>query len=179
MRHTYAVLAIVGLAGGFGPAAAQDPAVPSALELADRGFLECHDPNARQKTCSTIVAYERLQDGVYSSTTVFGLGSGATIELYTPVWSIDGAFCGTIREQDLMTGIIRVGDREVPPRVAAPVLQRALQRLRPFLDQEFCTRYESEGDGYAVRTSIGDEHVLELDTHIRMVDPAEGYRVPR
>lgn len=176
MRHARSVLAIAALLGSYGTASAEEPAGASAIELADQGFLECQHPNARQKTCRALGVYERIRDGVYGNTTLMAFEGGLTLEIYTPVWLTDDAFCGSIREQDVMAGTLRVRGREVPPRVAAATLQDALERLRPLVDLEMCTRYEPSGAGYTAKITVAGEYRPEMDGPVRMVDPADGYR---
>lgn len=179
MRHTYALLAVAVITGGFGPASAQDSAGASAIELVDQGLLECQFPNARAKTCRSLGAYERIRDGVYNTTTLLALRGGVTLEYYTPAWLTEDAFCGSIREQDVMTGVLRVGGRELAPEIAEPALQRALEQLRPFVDQEICTRYEPSDTGFVAKLTVAGEYRPELDAPVRMVDPGDGYRIAR
>jgi hypothetical protein len=177
MRTGFAVLAVSAIVAG--QAAAEEPGATITTEFLDQGLLECQFPNTRQKTCRAIGVYERIQDGIYNSTTLIAQGGGVTVEAYTPVWLTDGALCGSIREQDIMTWVIRINGREVPADRAAPALAQQLTRLRPLLDQEVCTYYETTTDGLVARYTIDGELQTQFDTPVRLVSAADGYRVAR
>lgn len=176
MRASLAVIAAAVVLGSSG-ARAEEADGASMVELADQGFLECSRPDVRRKTCRAIGSYERIREGVYASTTLMAVGNGATLEIYTPVWLVDGAFCGSIREQDVMTAIVRLRGREVAAHIAAPALQHALRQLGPVIEQEACVRFEPSGEAYIAKTSIGGEYRAEHDTAVKMVSPSDGYRV--
>jgi hypothetical protein len=177
MRASVWVLVAAALVGVGGHASAEVPEGASALELADQGFLECARPDDRRKTCRSIGSFERIQEGVYNSTTLLAVGDGITLEYYTPVWLIDDAFCGSIREEDVMTAIVRVRGREVAPQVAASVLQQVAGQLGPLIGQESCSRYESSGAGFIAKSTLGGEYRPEYDTIVKMISASDGYRV--
>jgi hypothetical protein len=171
-------LAAAGLALGAAlPAAGQEQ--PGLLELTDQGYLHCNHPNVRAKTCRSVDVFERINDGVYNSTSLIAAGNGMTVEIYTPVWVIEGEFCGTLREQDIMTAVVRLNGREVAPQLAAAGLQRVLDDNRRLVDQEFCVLFEPSGTGFVARTLVAGEHRPEFDSPIRLVKPTDGYRVAR
>jgi hypothetical protein len=159
------------------PAAAQDG--PSALELTEQGYLHCSHPNVRAKTCRSIDVYELMQEGVYGQTSLIAVGSGITLEVFTPVWRVEDAHCGTLREQDLMTGTLRVGVREVAPHIAAQALEQARRQMAGMLDQEYCVRYEPAGSEFIARVTVAGERRPEYDTRIKMITGSDGYRVAR
>jgi hypothetical protein len=179
MHDKLAVLAVAAMLGSGGQASAEEPVDATMQEFLDQGLLECQFPNARQKTCRAIGVYERIQEGVYNSTTLIAQAGGVTVETYTPVWLTDGALCGSIREQDVMTWVIRINGREVPPQRAAAALQQQLNRLRPLIDRDVCSRYEPSGDGLVARYTIDGELQPEFDTPVRLISLADGYRVAR
>lgn len=179
MRGSLGVVVAAVALGVAGASVAQDLDGATAIELADQGLLECSSPDVRRKTCRSIGSYERIREGVYNSTTVMDVGNGVTLELYSPVWLVDDAFCGSIREQDVLTGIIRVNGREIAPQLAASGLQQALRQLRPVIDQELCWRYEPSGASFVGKATIGGTYRPELDATVKMVSPSEGYRVAR
>jgi len=179
MRATVAILlALTPVAVlGSAPATAQESA--SVLQLADQGFLACHSPNADRKTCKSIETLERVRDDLYNSTTLMAVGHGVTLEIYTPLWVVDDIVCGSIREQDLMAGVVRLNGREIAPQLAAPALDQALQQVRPFLDQQICTRYQPSGADFVAKNALGETYRPDWDEPVKMIDPADGYRVAR
>jgi hypothetical protein len=179
MRAGLAVLCAGVVLSGSGSAAAQSSEGATAPELADQGYLECVQPDVRRKTCRSIGTYERIREGMYNSTTLIPAGNGVTLEIYTPVWLVDGAFCGSIREQDVLTATVRLNGREVPQAAADAALHQVLRQVRPFIDQEACTHYEPSGGTFVARTTIGGTHRPEHDNTVRMISSADGYRVAR
>jgi hypothetical protein len=177
MRAGLAVLVAGAVLSGSGGAAAQGAEGVTAPELLDRGYLECVRPDVRRKTCRSLGSYERIRDGVYNSTTLVAAGNGVTVEIYTPVWLVDGAFCGSTREQDILTATVRLNGREVPQAAAASALHEVLRQVRPFIDQEACTHYETSGDAFVARTTISGTLRPEHDNTVRIISPADGYRV--
>jgi hypothetical protein len=179
MRATAALFAPLLAFAAAGPAQAAEEGTATVLELVDQGLWQCDHPSARQKTCRAVAIMERIREGVYNSTTVMALGRGITLEVYTPVWVKDDALCNTVREQDIMTGTIRVGKNEVPPQVAQAALQQVLQQSRAFIDQEICTRYEPSGADFLAKSTLAGEYRPDFDSLVRMIGPNDGYKVAR
>jgi hypothetical protein len=177
MRGSLLVLVVATVLGGSSGVSAQDAEGATAIELADRGFLECAYPDVRRKTCRSIGSYERIREGIYGNTTLMAVGQGVTLEIYMPAWLIDDAFCGSIREQDVMAAIVRVRGREVAPQLAAPALEQAVKRLGPLIDQEVCASYEPSGANFIGKATIGGIYQPERDTPVKMISPSDGYRL--
>jgi hypothetical protein len=177
MRGKLAVAAYAVILGNLPAVPAEAQEGPRAIDLADQGYLYCVRPNERRKTCRAIETFERLNEGVYGSTSLIAGGNGVSVEMYAPVWLVEDAFCGAVREQDVMSAILRVNGREVGPQAAAPALHQMLELLRPFIDREACTRYEPSGADFVARTTFDGVHLPEFDEPVKVISPTDGYRL--
>ena len=76
-----------------------------------------------------------------------------------------------------MTAVVRANGREIPPQLAAPALQRVIDRNRSLFDKAFCTRFEPAGADFVGRVTVAGEQRPEFDTPVKLVRATDGYRV--
>ena len=164
----------------IGAAAAAPNATGSAdpLAKAEQGELQCYQPEVLKKTCQSIAAYRRTGPGAYENKAIIALGSGATLETHTPVILKDGAVCGSIRAEDVMAGILRVGNRALTPEQAKPILDRIVQGMATMAGKEICTRYEPSGTDFKAKATIGGVDQPEEIT-VKWIQPSAGYTASR
>jgi hypothetical protein len=177
MRLGLVVVASIAMLGAGDGASAEIPAGATAIELADQGYLQCYRPDTRRKTCQSIASYERIRDGVYQNTAEVSVGNGITLETSTPVWVVDGAFCGSIREQDIMAGTLRVGGSQVAEERAGATLYQLAKQLGPMTNVQLCTRYEPAAAGFTAKISMAGTYRAEMDTPVKIISASDGYRV--
>ena len=179
MRICLGIFSVAAILGGIGPASAEVPEGATALELVDQGFLHCSHPNVRLKTCRSIDSFEPIRERLYGSTSLVAAGNGVTLEVYTPLWLVDNALCGSIREQDLMAATVRLNGREVPTQSVAGALQLVVNENRALIDKSYCMRFERAGADFVGKVMVDDEYRPEFDTPIKLIRPTDGYRVAR
>lgn len=177
MRPPIALLALAGMLAPVDSATAQETVPPIVSLVADGTLLHCVKPNARRKTCQTIDTFEPMNEGVYYNTMVVASTNGVTVELGTPVWLGEDAYCGTIREQDYMAATVRLNGREVHAALAQAALAEVVRQGSAMMDREFCVRYEGSGANFVAKVTLDGVRRPEFDTPVRIVRQADGYRV--
>jgi len=177
MRRNIALAAVALAMATAGPAHGQDSDGGITLALADEGVLMCYRPNVRRKTCESTGFFERMGEGVYTSYDTLALGVGITLDMESPMWLQNGALCGPMREQDVMTGTLRMNGQAVAPGLARPVLYQVVQRLNSMIGQEICAWFEPAGDDYVIKASIDGEYQPEFDRPMKIIGASDGYRV--
>jgi len=168
------VFFLIGAAAGAPNATA--PANP--LGRAEQGELQCYQPDVAQKTCQSIAAYRRTGPGAYDNKAIVALGDGATLETRTPVVLKDGAVCGSISVEDVMAGILTVGNRVLTPEEAKPILDRIVHGMATMIGKEICTRYEPSGTDFKAKATIGGVDQPE-DITVKWIKPTDGYTASR
>jgi len=155
-------------------------AVPeNPLARASSGEVQCYQPDEKRRTCRSIAAYRRLNDGRYANTATVLLASAGPVvlETITPVTVRAGAVCGSIRAEDISAGKLRISNRLLTDDEAAPILARVAQSMAPMINKEICTAYVQSGNGITAKATIGGEYRADTDQKVAWIKPDDGYTV--
>jgi len=163
------VAAAVGAAGGASP--------PNPLAMAEAGWIQCYRPDVENKTCRSIASYQRTGPGTYDNKALIAASTDATLEIHTPVVIKNGAVCGFVRHQDVIAGTLRIRGQILEPERAKPILERIAKAIAPLAHDEICTTYESSGDEFSTKVSVGGTFRPDMDETGKWIDPKDGYTV--
>jgi hypothetical protein len=149
------------------------------LVLASDGFVQCYEPDDSKKTCHSIAIYKAKGDGTYANTAIVLLAphQAVTLETVTLVQIKNEAVCGFVRNNDLLTGKLRLSGQLLPDDRAAPILAKIAAAYTPFLDKEICTEYVAGADGLIAKVRIEGSTSPVPDQRVKWVRPADGYIV--
>jgi hypothetical protein len=154
-------------------------ALEHPLSKADKGFIQCYEPDEKSKTCASIAFYKRNQDGTWSNTAIVLLSPNraVTLETVTPVSVKGGAVCGFIRRSDIMTGKLRISGETVPAEKATYALTKIADGMAPMMDKEICTHYVEAGETLLAKGTMGGASMAIPDQRVKWVLPSDGYSV--
>ena len=151
---------------------------PSPLAKAEAGFVQCYQPNQAAKTCQSIASYKRNGDGTWANTAVVALSPRhpITLETTTPVHlDAQGAVCGQIRKDDVLTGKLAYAGQQLPGDKAAPILARIADGMAYLMGKEICTTYLADGAGMIAKATIDGQPAPMPDQKVIWIKPEDGY----
>lgn len=151
-----------------------DPLAP-----AKSGMVQCYDPDRVGRTCRSISAYRRENDGgwINTATILPDPSQPLTMDIETPVTLRDGAVCSTIRREQALAAKLRFFDRPVPADQALPLLMRIADAMGSSINREICTVYVPVAAGFVARARITGSSVVFPDQRVIWVRPDAGFRV--
>lgn len=170
-------MSLVAIVIAASAAAQSVPAPANPLAITEKGFLQCYRPDLQNKTCLSIAAYKPSGPDTYDNKALIPISKNATLETHTLVVLKEGAVCGSIRREDMTSGLLRVDNREIDPITAKPFLERIAQAMAPFAGKEICTRYEVSGDGFTAKVTIDGTYRPDQDQSVIWVSLSDGYTV--
>jgi hypothetical protein len=148
------------------------------LLLAEKGWMQCYQPNETNKTCESIAEYRRLKDGSYANTATVLISATQPISMktITIVRIRSGAVCGSIAEADLKSGKVLMSGHDLPTEKASPILAKIAEAMAPNLNKEICTTYFREGINRIAKATIAGQS-LPPEKQVKWIKPSDGYRV--
>jgi hypothetical protein len=162
-------------------AVAQTPDLPSPLEPASRGMMQCYSPNTQEKTCQSMAIYRATANGgIENVANVLVLPSPAIVMTITSLATVrDAQVCGYVLTKDLDKASFTMGGTGVSPEMTANFRARMPILYGSTIEREVCTAYKPDGDAFV--TSITVDGVPQHDAAMRViwVSPSDGYRVGR
>src|SRR5439155_9656988 len=93
------------------------------------GELQCYGPNVEKRTCQSIASYRRTGPGAYVNNALLPLGDDVTLETQSPVVIEGDAVCGSITQQEVLAGTLRVHKQVLAPETAKPLLRRVADAI--------------------------------------------------
>lgn len=160
--------------------AAAGAAYASPLTPAADGQMQCYVPDTVRKTCSSMAYYVARPDGSFDNKAVVLINKApaVTMETTTRVTIKDGAVCGALRAEDIAAGKVTVGDRQMTPEEASPVLNSITQALTPVIGHEICTAFVPDAAGkLTAQATMDGKRQGEQDQPVLWVSPQDGYTV--
>jgi hypothetical protein len=159
--------------------AALSPPIADPLLPAQSGQVQCYAPDPARKTCHALAGYRPTGDGAYVNRAQLPLTPDGAMSLITEstVRVVDGAVCGTVREQDVTSGQVVTAAGTMPSAQAAPLLARIAGAMTAVIGHEVCTHYTPRGDGLVAEISMDGSRHAELDEPVLWVSATDGYRV--
>lgn len=162
-------------------AAAAAAAPINPLEPAERGQLECSDPDPRRKTCTSLSSYRLEADGYYTAiaTVLMMEEPRLTLAIGIRLRLVSGEVCGRLTPADLGRAKVTAPERTFRLKEEAFLLAEMtkLWQAMGMLDRELCSTYRQDGQEFVTRTSIEGQARPDLDQRIRWVSPQDGYRL--
>ena len=139
-----------------------------------------HRPNAiRLRLMSAMGGKRTLAVGNIGTinNALLPLGDDVTLETQFPVVIIGDAVCGSITQQEVLAGTLRVHKQVLAPETAKPLLGRVADAISAVFDKEICTRYEPSGADFTAKASMDGVYQPDKDTMVKWIGPTDGYTV--
>jgi hypothetical protein len=157
---------------------AQTPKLPSPIEQASAGKLQCYSPNREKKTCQSMAAYRTTAKGGIENPASVLLNPNPLIVMNTvsPVTVREGKVCGPLRKADIEKATFTVSGAQADEATTAKVRQFAATQLAPVLEREVCTTYTPKGDTLIANATM-DGAPLPGEQVVIWVSPSDDYRV--
>jgi hypothetical protein len=170
-------LAVVAAFALFSPAALCEP--PSPIARAEKGDVQCYQPDKARKTCQSIASYKTMPDGKIQNTAIVlvGLKPVVVMRTATLVSIKNGQVCGPIKQADIDRATYTVDGAPATPRQVEVLHQQMTDSMATLLNADICTAYPPSGDGLTARETVDGVAQPRLDQHVIWVSPADGYKV--
>jgi hypothetical protein len=170
-------LALIAIAAFLAPAAFGDP--PSPIARAEKGDVQCYQPDTANKTCQSIASYKKTPDGKFLNTAIVLVGLKPVVVMTTAtlVSIKNGQVCGPIKQADIDKATYTVDGEPATPKQVEVLHQQMTDSMATLLNADICTAYVPNGDGLTARETVDGVSQPKLDQHVIWVSPSDGYKV--
>ncbi len=147
------------------------------LAPAREGKIRCIAPDARARTCATMVRYSVRDDGRFDAlvTGVVSAEPLIVIEYRTSGQIEEGAVCSMVRPADFTAGKLSKDGAPLAPGVENDVRAKVMAALQPLAGRKRCYRDRVDGEGVFSDVTINGALRPELGQRAVWVKPEDGY----
>lgn len=160
------------------PAFAQPGSLPPPIAQAMQGKLQCYEPNRVAKTCQSLAGYREDGKGAFENfaTVLIAPKPQITMEVVSLVAIRNGEVCGVISVADLAKAKFNINSVAANASQETAIRQLVGASLTAMADQEICTGYAPDGDGF-VATATMNGAPFGKEQKVIWVSPDDGYKV--
>lgn len=151
----------------------------SPIARAEKGDVQCYQPDTTKKTCQSIADYKRLPDGTIQNvaTVLVGLKPVVVMQTATTVTIRNGQVCGPIKQADIDGATFTVNGAPATAKQAELLRKQMTDSMATLLNADICTAYLQSGNSFTARETVDGASQPNLDQHVIWVAQADGYKV--
>lgn len=159
--------------------AASGAQLPEPIAPAQRGQVQCYQPDAARRICRSIGAYEAGPDGKIANTAWVLVNEAPAIVMKTiaPVEIKDGRTCGRLTAELVDASSFTLAGAETDAARTDQFRGVVKDMLGQLFGREVCVGYVADGSGLIGQGFVDGVRMPAMDQRVVWLPPGHGYRV--